>query len=196
MTLDDPLINTSQAAKLAGFKHPASFAGWAKNHGVYPSQTLAKKMGGRPVHLYLTSDALKIAAMRDPERQKDDDTITDVEAVKILGYKNVATLRELASKNPDAIHKKIILENGKLRNYYSRKNMLEVREMVKTRALNFRNSRKEIYGLDDDEENYDPTKRYQDGFVIKDTPLIDRKTTNLTTTLYKILHNMRMQLCQ
>jgi hypothetical protein len=68
--------------------------------------------------------------------------------------------------------------------------------MVKTRALNFRNSRKEVYGLDDDDENYDPTKRYQDGFVIKDTPLIDRKITKLTVIFHKISNNIRLNLCK
>jgi len=184
---DEQFLSTKNAAKLAGFKYKESFAVWAKSNGFYPEKEEVQKMGGRPIHLWKKSDVLKIADLRNPEKQKDDDTITGDDAVKILGYKNIETLRQLSNKNPGFIEKKVILEGGRRRNYYSKKNIIEVLDLLKKRVMNFKKP------TDDDDEIYEPGKQYQDGFEIKSTPLLDIKLTQLTVKFYKNLHNMRQQ---
>lgn len=191
--LNDHLINSTEAAKMAGFKNTGSFLSWAKTKGLDPVKREKVQYGRRPRNLYRKSDVLYFAEKRDASKQKTEDTISDVEAIAMLGYKNVASLRELSSKNPGLFKKQVILENGKLKNYYSRENILDIKNSIIEGKVKFRNVRRDI---DNDDEDYDQTKRYQDGFVIRSFPLIEKQITELTLVLYQSLNNLRNELCQ
>ncbi len=189
---NDELINSTEAAKIAGFKNTGSFLSWAKTKGLDPVKREKVQYGRRPRNLYRKSDVLYFAEQRDASKQKTEDTISDVEAIAMLGYKHVASLRELSSKNPGLFKKQVILENGKLKNYYSRENIISIKKLIIDGKFKFRNVRRDI---GDDDEDFDPTKRYQDGFVIRSFPLIERQITELTMVLYLSLNTLRKNLC-
>lgn len=179
------LVDAKQAAQIMGFKNAEQFNSWqTKNNAIRPVKQI-KSGRGKPVNMYDRTVIEYHRDLRDPAKKLTKDDIDDLEAVKILGYTNPGSLREIASKNPGKIKIKKILYKGKIKNFYSRKNIIEIRGLLDSKSISLKWQKDRL------DDKFNPTKPHYGGFNIKNTQALSDQIMRLTAVFITAINKVR-----